>query len=193
MKRGIVKIADERNDALSRISHFMSNSESGIVLSAKEEMILDRWIYCNALLKERKFTEEQIIESVIKKFNVSKFTARGDISNTMSLFAGLVRDLKKYTLHHHIEDIRITIEQWKKDRSLAPYVPKLMDSLTKAVAALPDEMAVPDVPMPVLVINVKGNMIMPAMDAEKAREEIDKLIELEEKVVEIEYEEVKKA
>lgn len=175
----LVKTDKEKNDALTRIQKFMSNEESGVALNVKEEQMLSRWIFCNALLKERKWKEDQIIDKLMAQFSVSKYTARADINRTRSLFVSLVQDLKKYTLHRHIEDIEHTIEKWKLDKSLAPFVPKLMDSLTRAVQALPDETLITDVPAPVVNIITGGLHIHNSMTAAQAMKEADDLIDYE--------------
>lgn len=169
-----------KEDAFSRIVKYMSNEESGVVLTAKEEQIMARWIYANGLLKERKFREEMVLDKIVDKFAVSKFTARNDISSARSLFVKLTKDLKKYALIHHVEDIAMQIAAWKSDKSLAPLLPKLYDSYTKALAALPEEAEAPTVATPivnyVLVQNQNINVVMNGADALAAA---DDLIELE--------------
>jgi hypothetical protein len=169
-----------KEDAFSRIVKYMSNEESGVVLTAKEEQIMARWIYANGLLKERKFREDLIIDKIVEKFSVSKFTARNDISSARSLFVKLTKDLKKYALIHHIEDIQMQIANWKTDKSLAPLLPKMYDSLTKALAALPEEAEAPPIATPVVnYVLVKNQTINVTMAGSDALAAADALIEQE--------------
>jgi hypothetical protein len=107
-------------------------------LSSEQEKILDRWIHCNIMLRDRKLKEEDIIDKIKDKFGVSKFTARNDIGYTMALFVEARRYGKEYLLYNHIEDIGLMIEKWKMDKSLAPFVPKLLHEYTLAISKLPD-------------------------------------------------------
>ena len=145
-------------DAYSRILRFMTVAD--IALQANEEIILDRWVYCDVLLRQRKHREEEIIEQLCSKFPISPFTARNDIYYTQNLFAMARMSSKKYLLDKHIEDIAITIEKWKSDKSLAPYVPKLMDAHTKAIQALPEDNSKSNIPAPILNFNILAGQVV---------------------------------
>lgn len=127
----------QKNDAYSCILNYMMHPESNALVSDHEN-ILDRWIFCNVLLRDRKLREDDIIDKIRDKFNVSKFTARNDIGYTMALFVEARRYSKEYLLYNHIEDIGLMIEKWKLDKSLAPFVPKLLHEYTLAISKLPD-------------------------------------------------------
>lgn len=127
----------QKNDAYTCILQYMMHPETNS-LNSDQEVILDRWIFCNALLRDRKLKEDDIIEKIKDKFAVSKYTARNDIGYTMSLFVEARRYSKEYLLYNHIEDIGLMIEKWKLDKSLAPFVPKLLHEYTLAISKLPD-------------------------------------------------------
>src|SRR5688572_10127955 len=91
-----------KGDAYTSILQYMMHPES-IALTSDQEKILDRWIFCNTMLKDRKMKEEDIIDRLASKFEVSKFTARNDIGYTMALFVEARRFSKEYLLYHHIE------------------------------------------------------------------------------------------
>lgn len=126
-----------KNDAYTCILQYMMHPESN-TLNSEQENILDRWIMCNTLLRDRKLKEEDLIEKIVTKFSVSKYTARNDIGYTMALFVEARRYSKEYLLYNHIEDIGMMIEKWKLDKSLAPFVPKLLHEYTLAISKLPD-------------------------------------------------------
>lgn len=179
-----------KEDAFNRISRFLSNEESGIVLTAKEEGILSRWIYANGLMKERVYTEDEVIAKIEFNFKVSAFTARNDINNARSLFVQTTKALKKYTLHHLIEDISLKIGELQGDPAFIEILPKYYDSLTKAIKALPDEIEIPDVATPVIIYNiVPGQSIPQPLDPEAALKAADELIELEKQNDYLEFDE----
>lgn len=180
----------ESNDAISRISRFMSNTESGVVLTIHEEKMMSRLMYANGLLSEKRYSRVKIEEMIVSKFGVSSWTARADINNTYTLFVTVTEDYKRYTLFHHIESIEAEINKVKNDKSLVHLLPKLLAEKTKAIAALPVKTERPDLPAPVIVLSVVGEMKKPEMDTVTAREEADSIIELEDKDF-IDYEEVK--
>lgn len=178
--KDIVPFDSEKNDAFTKILRFMTDAD--IVLSAEEEKILDRWIYCDVLLRQRKFKEEDIIDKIKDKFSVSKFTARNDIYKAQALFEGARKVSKTYLLHHHIEDIALHIERIKFDKSLSHLLPKLYDSYTKAVLALPDETNKNVLPPPVFMFNVvQGQEIKKPMSFEEARAAAQKKLNRSEK------------
>jgi hypothetical protein len=185
-KKEIVK-ADVKDDAYSRILRYMQYPED-VVLTSKEEQILDRWIFCNVMLKDRKTRLEDIIEKISSKFSVSKFTARNDIGFTTALFVEARKISKEYLLYNHIEDIGLTIEKWKLDKSLAPFVPKLLHEYTIAVSKLPDQIQKREKPK---VVNnffvVQGQDLQAPMDYEDAFKEADKMIEADEKKPDPDY------
>ncbi len=182
----------EKTDAISRIQRFMSNQESGVVLTGEEEKILSRLIYANALLSERKYNQEAIIERIREKFSVSPWTARNDIDNTYSLFSSVTEDYKRYTLKHHIEDIEKKIRQWENDKSMAHLLPKLYEARTRAIVAMPVKLERPDLPPPVIVLNLTGNIIQSGLTADQARAQADELLKFEDKeITDIDHEEVK--
>ena len=187
MSKSISIITPEKTDAISRIKAFMSNQDSGVILSATEEKILDRMMFANGLLAERKFTREQIAERIKIKFDCSIYTARIDINNTYSLFVTLTNDYKRYSLFHHIEFMQQKLQQWKDDKSLAHLVPKMADSITKAIAALPVEMEKQNVPQHIILFKTTKN-ITPEMSLSDAIAKADALIEFEKEHEDVEFE-----
>lgn len=166
---------NEKATAFNNILRFMTDAD--IVLSAKEEVILDRWIYCDTMLRSRKWLDDDIIDKVVAKFSVSKFTARNDIYQAQSLFGSCRKYSKRYLLYNHAQDIAMQIERIKYDKSLAHLLPKLNDSYTKALNALPDEIKKSTLPPPVFkFMVVKGQHLPAGMDYDAAMAMADQLI-----------------
>lgn len=189
MRKSVSLIIPEKKDPFSRIKKFMSNEESGVVLTAKEEEMLSRWIYANSLLSENKYTREDVAKKIQVNYKVSIHTARLDIDRAYSLFVKITDDYKRYTLFHHIEQINAKIQAWGNDKSLAPLLPKLYAEKTRAIAALPVELQAPDVPAPIIIINTTTG-ILQRMTTEEAIAEADKLIEFEKQHEELDFEDL---
>lgn len=167
MKNDNLPAQVDKNDAFSRILRFMTDAD--IVLSSQEEIILNRWIYCDTQIRLRKFTEDQIISDIVEKYAVSKFTARNDYYQTQSLFEATRKVSKKYLLIHHAERIALQIQKAEDDKNY-DILPKLNDSYTKAMAAIPDNLNKETTPPPILFFNVvNGQEIQKPMSIDEAR------------------------
>jgi hypothetical protein len=135
-KNEIVEVS-KKNTSFDKIMRFMSDGD--VVLSANDEEILHRWIFCHKQMLQRKFTEVQIIDKIVENFGISSYTARNDIYQAQALFGSTIKANKKYLLYNHAENILLTIEKFSNDKSLKSLLPKLFDSYTKAVSAIPEE------------------------------------------------------
>ena len=171
----------EKNDTYTKIAAFIRNPDE-IVLSSKEEIILDRWRTCAVELKANKLTTDEIIDKVVRIYSVSRFTARNDIGYAIALDSESRDSAKEFWINNVIDDLRLTIQKWKLDKSLAPFVPKLYHEYILAIKALPD--AVKNRPKPKVVNNfylVPGQNIEIKMSFDDAMAEADKIISDEEK------------
>lgn len=171
----LLTTGDDKNDAFSRILAFYE-PESEVVLSADEDKILARWLHCDALIRSRKHKNAEIIEMLVDRFSVSKFTAEKDIAQTYALF-GQVRVMsKQYVVTHAIENIQLQIQRFETDKSLVHLVPKLYQELARFQSMLPDEVAKKKLPTPTIHIgsltinNNNTEAGKPAMSIEEARE-----------------------
>ena len=182
---------EEKNDAFKRILRYMTDAD--IVLLASEEQILNRWIYCDVLLRQRKFKEDDIVEKIIEKFSVSKFTARNDIYKAQALFEGARKLSKTYLLQHHAEDIALTIERIKYDKTLIHLLPKFQAEYTRAIMAIPDQAIGNDEPAPQIIIAAVSSQELPAAGAitfDQAKELLQ-LKKQNQKIEELDYEDLK--
>jgi hypothetical protein len=188
MRRSLSVSIPQKTDAFSRIKVYMSEPDSGIVLVTKEEQMLKRMVFADRFLSENKYTVDEVAEKLKDLFGISIWTAKDDIKKTYTLFAGVTEDYKRYAMRHHVEFLNKKISQWENDKSMAPFLPKLIAEKTRALAALPVQAEAPDVPPPVIIVNVTANIIAP-MDAGDALSQADKLIEFEKEHEYLEFEE----
>jgi len=165
MSRPRIPLLPKKREAFVAIRRFMCDSD--ITLKAEEEIILDRWIYCDALLKAKDLTEEEIIDNIAEKFGVSVFTARHDITNTQRLFADARKINKKYLIHHHLDRIDRDIQYIRKklfgktknadgtDYESSPdakdlaALAKLFESYTYTLNSVPEETTADKQPPPI--------------------------------------------
>jgi hypothetical protein len=144
-------------------------TEGDITLSGQEELILRRWNHAHKLMLQRKYTEEQIKEKIHEIYGVTIHTAGRDIYQAQALFGGSINSNKKYLLHHHAENIMLTIERFKNDKSLVHLLPKMFDSYTKAIVSMPDEINKDKMPTPILnLIVVEGQSVTVSNNFEDA-------------------------
>jgi len=136
--KDLINITENKTDAFSRILAFYE-PETDVILSGEEDIILSRWLHCDSLIRSRKYKTPDIIQMMVDKFSISKFTAEKDIAQTYALF-GQVRVMsKQYVVTHAIEDIQIKIQKWESDKSLVHLIPKLYQELARFQALLPNE------------------------------------------------------
>lgn len=145
-------------------------TKGDIVLHADEERMLDRWTFVDTQLRLRKYTRAEITSMVVKRFGVSKFTAERDISNAHYIFGNSRQLSKKYLLVHHIEEIELLIQRAKTDPVLLPFLPKLLDTFTKAVCALPEDVANGETTPTMLQFVLNGGNIETGMTVDQAME-----------------------
>ena len=143
----LMPIGDDKNDAFSRILAFYE-PESQVVLTVDEDKILLRWLHCDTLIRSRKYRTADIIQQMIEKFSISRFTAEKDIAQTNALFGQVRAMSKQYVISHAIENLQIQIHKAENDKSLVHLVPALNRELRAFSALLPDEVAKKKVEIP---------------------------------------------
>lgn len=173
-KKHLPAVPETKANAFNRILRFMTKAD--ITLTASEEGILHRWIYCDTLQRQRQKTHDEIVEEMQTKWCISRFTAENDMVATQRLFARSRAVSKEYLLHTHIENIGLLIQ--KKGPNVDP---KLLDSYTKAVMALPEAETADKMPPPQFIFNLApGQEITQPLQLEDALNEAAEIIDMEE-------------
>jgi hypothetical protein len=152
MRKSKEVITTEKENAFARILRFLTDGD--ITLNPSEEQIVARLNHSYKLQLQRKYTERQVCEKIQSIYQVSQWTAQNDYYQAQALFGGAIKTNKKFVLHHHAESIMVFIDQCKTDKSLVHLIPKLMDSYTKAIVAIPDEINKDKLPPPVMLFAV---------------------------------------
>jgi hypothetical protein len=159
MRKSREVITTEKESSFARILRFLTDGD--ISLTAHEEQILSRLNHSYKLQLQRKYTERQVCQKIQDIYQVSFWTAQNDYYQAQALFGGAIKTNKKFVLHHHAESIMVFLEQCKTDKSLMHLVPKLMDSYTKAVMAIPDEINKDKLPPPVMLFAIIEGQSIP--------------------------------
>lgn len=174
MSKKLAVAVPEKKDAFSRIVRFMDKAD--ITLSADEENIMQRWFYCGALIRQKLMNHEEMVEDLCKKFSISKFTAISDINQTHKLNGRIIQINKKFLLHLHLERIDKVIQSNLSKTDALEILPKLFDSYTKAIQAIPEDTTADKQPPPQFIFNLAPGQtidgVMPAEEALKAADEI---------------------
>lgn len=191
-KRNGIALLPKKREAFVAIRRFMCDGD--VTLKVEEEAILNRWIFCDALLKAKEDDEDAIIDKIMSQFGVSHITARKDISNTQRLFADARRINKKYLIHHHLERIDRDIQLIRKklfsidikdgnpvqsvpdSKEMAAYA-KLLETYTYTLNSIPEEVQIDKQPPPVFqFILAPGQVINSPLALEDAIAKADEII-----------------
>lgn len=193
MAKGMDLVKPPKADAFTRISQFMTGK--GVVLSAEEETILNRWIVTDQWMRQNKLTTDEICDKLQTDFAISRFTALGDIRHAQKLFAMSRMVNKQYVGHLHLERINKDIEElrerifWEENKELPgvkiPRVPdpkemaalaRMHEAYTHILNSMPDGQKADAMPPPVFVFNLVGKEIKTTMDIEEALNAADNMI-----------------
>jgi len=191
-KKSRALLLPKKREAFVAIRRYMLDGD--IELKVEEELILNRWILCDALLKAKELTEEQIINKIEEQFKVSRYTALADIANTQKLFADARKINKKYLIHHHLQRIDEDIQKIRKRmfqytddegkvtdimpdaKELAAYA-KLLETYTYTLNSVPDDAKKDIMPPPIFqFLLAPGQTIEYPMDVKDAMKEADEVI-----------------
>jgi hypothetical protein len=191
-KRSRALLLPSKREAFVAIKRFMCQGD--VTLKGEEEEILNRWIYCDKLLRAKEDNEEGIIKKIVEAFGVSKFTASNDINNTQRLFADARTINKKYLIHHHLqridEDIqKIRMRLFEKvsvggemvqsipdAKEMAAYA-KLLESYTYTLNSIPEEIQKDRQPPPIFqFLLAPGQVIETPLAIDDAIEKADEII-----------------
>lgn len=184
----------KKRQAFDAILRFMTRDD--ITLSAEEERILNRWIYCDSLMRSKQYTDEQIIQKMIDAYQVSVFTANNDINYAQDLFAKSRRLNKKYLIHHHLQRIDEDLERIRKslfkvikgEDGAPDYYPsidakemaalaKLHETYTYTLNSIPEELQKSILPPPIFqFLLAPGQVITRPMSTEEAMAKADILL-----------------
>lgn len=182
----------KKRDAFVAIRRFMLDGD--VTLKVEEEQILNRWIYCDALLRAKEDNEDGIIKKIVEKFEVSTFTARNDIANTQKLFADARKINKKYLIHHHLQRIDEDIQKIRKKlfstitvggkqvdcvpdyKEMAAYA-KLLESYTYTLNSMPEDVQDNKQPPPIFqFVLAPGQVIESHLNPDEAIKKADEIL-----------------
>jgi hypothetical protein len=192
-KNNGLALLPKKREAFAAISRFMCYGD--VTLKVEEENILNRWIYCDALLKAKEDDEETITGKISDKFKVSTFTARNDIAYTQRLFAAARKLNKKYLIHLHLDRIDRDIQLIRKtlfktemgdDGKVTQCLPdakemaalaKLLETYTYTLNSIPEDMQLDMQPPPIFqFILAPGQVIEMPIPLDDAMQKADAIL-----------------
>lgn len=125
------------SDSQEKIVQYLLTGD--VLLHADEEKMMMRWLYADSMIRSHRLRRDEIIEEIVKKFEVSRFTADSDIRNAHCVFAKTRTLNKRYLLSYLIEDLAIQIEKAKRDPELKKNIHHLYKEYRAAINDLPDD------------------------------------------------------
>lgn len=126
-----------------------------ITLNSEQELLMQRLQFADEQLRSRKFSRQQVINSIVTRFQVSEWRADQDITDAHRVF-GQTRKLNKaYLLSFHLDDIQEQIQTAKRAGKLE-LLPKLNDNYTYALNSMPAEEKESDARPARIVFVIKG-------------------------------------
>lgn len=94
------------------IELFLVSEEGSVELSEKQKQLLQRWQYCDELIRRNEMTRESIAKLLMFKFKpLSRTTAYQDIVNTEAVFSSSTPLNKKYWIQNRIEFLQMKISE----------------------------------------------------------------------------------
>lgn len=191
-KKSRALLLPKKREAFAAIKRFMCDGD--VTLRTEEEVMLSRWLYADALLKEKEDTEDQIIAKLMAEYGIARQTAVSDIANTQKLFAAARTINKKYLIHHHLQRIDQDIQKIRKSlytyvddegkvmptspdaKKLAAYA-KLLEVYTYTLNSVPDEAVRDKLPPPVFqFLLAPGQTIEKPMGVDEALSQAEEII-----------------
>lgn len=180
----------KKREAFKAIRAYMLGDETQLRL--EEEAILNRWIYCDTMLRRKDKDEAEQIEELKEKFNIKAHTARNDIYSTQRLFADARRLVKKYLIHLHLERIDQDIQRYRKmvfkkniktgeyfaaDPKDISALAKLQETYTYTLNSMPDvQKEAKSIPPKMVFLLAPGQTINAPLDMETAMKNADAMI-----------------
>jgi hypothetical protein len=148
--------------------------EKDIILNPEQERYMQRILYADELIRSRKYTRQQVINMIVTRFDVSKWRADEDVTDTHKVFGATRKISKGYILSFHLDDIQEQILLAKQARRL-DLLPKLNDNLTYALNSLPPEEKESD-RAPAKIVFIIKDRSNKTMDVDAILAEAEKLI-----------------
>ena len=136
----ILKLADdgEKKNSLDTLVDYLSAEEGAILLSDKQQQLLERIEKADALFSTNKYTQKEIAKIMADHFSQSISQSRKDIEAAEYVMGTAKRFNKRAKLTRHIDRIEdLIIKLLREGRyELAK---GFIDSYTKAIAEMPED------------------------------------------------------
>lgn len=156
-------------------------SEPGeVVLNEVQKKLLERWDFCDNLIRGGRFTKREIEGLLKNKFKVSMATARRDYYDTGVVYGSQIPSNKKYLLGVHAEMIREEMIAAKREGDRKGFA-ALSREYTNAILNMPEDKGNNKMPQTFIYIQQNNiNAVIPGgMTVEEAEAIVlDKLGEI---------------
>jgi hypothetical protein len=184
-KKKLKQTRQPKNDVEAVIQYLVNDS---VKLTQSQDALCTRLIRVDGLLRSRKHTTDQIIEEIMKQFEVTRYRAEQDIYDCQKVFGATRKLSKSYLISHHLEDIGLMIKKCE-DAKKWDLLPKLFDNYTYALNSLPVEEDPKEAPPAQITFVFQGAPPVEQKPLGEVLQEADKLLKPSVNGEYIEYEE----
>lgn len=167
------------------IIRYYCSPQGMVELTEEQEAMRQRWEMADDLIRSNKYTAKQVASMLSNYFGTGVATARRDMDSAKTVFGSARPVNKRYLLAMNVELIQDAIVAVKK-LGKPELLPKLFDSFTKAVMALPEDKGTAKAPTAIIfnigkveAEHLNINQISES-DAERIARERGAIIDLEE-------------
>ncbi len=150
-----------------------------VKLTPQQQELSERLLFVDEHLRARKLTTEEIVQLVMKRFEVTEYRAQRDINECQKVYGETRKLNKSYLMSHHIIEIGRQIQKLmdtKKDELIAKYLPKFNDNLTYALNSLPVETEQRESPPAQIIFVYNGKPPVKEKDLDEVLAEADEMI-----------------
>lgn len=150
----------------------------GILLSAKQQELFNRWQFAAEKIREQKYKREVIANFIAGSFNVSKDTAWRDIVNAEYVFSAGHPLNKKFIIHNRIEFLQAKINEAYIDKDYQSAA--MLEKVLQRYIELYPEIHAATRPQQVIFL-VNNNLHVTNITHEQAYQDADEVIKQLEK------------
>lgn len=150
-----------------------------IVLTDREQSLLDRWQYCNDLIRSNEYSRAEIMHQIIEKFAISRPTASSDIADTHFVFGSSIRYNKNYLIVLHIDQCDDFIRKNQNNEKKLDAVMRMFDVRRRYVEMLEAGNDAKDLPPVAIRFTLNQTNIALTVNPDNALDEASRFLEAE--------------
>lgn len=130
--------SEDKIDNREAIINYLITDPGTVQLSEKQQKLLERWEFADKQMRSRKYRKPELLNILMKRFDIQRATANRDISDAQYVFSSVNKPNKNYLLAIHVDRIEDACV-WAQQEGHFKLIPFLFAELTRAIKELPAE------------------------------------------------------